>query len=62
MSPADGMVTRFLEEEMLRNEELLQRLDSHIQDMKESNTRTASKYLPSGSGPDSAQTSVPSGQ
>ncbi|XP_029001521.1 centrosomal protein of 63 kDa [Betta splendens] len=53
-SPAHGMVTCFLEEEMLRNEELLQRLDSHIQDMKESNIRTVSKYLPSGSGPGSA--------
>ncbi|XP_026201960.1 centrosomal protein of 63 kDa isoform X3 [Anabas testudineus] len=59
VSPADGMVTRFLEDEMLRNEELLQRLDTHIQDMKEGNIRTVSKYLPSGSGPDSAQTSVP---
>ncbi|XP_026201959.1 centrosomal protein of 63 kDa isoform X2 [Anabas testudineus] len=62
VSPADGMVTRFLEDEMLRNEELLQRLDTHIQDMKEGNIRTVSKYLPSGSGPDSAQTSVPNGQ
>lgn len=58
VSHADGMVTRFLEDEMLRNEELLERLDSHIQDMKESNIRTVSKYLPSDSGPDS----VPNGQ
>lgn len=62
VSHTDGMVTRFLEDEMLRNEELLERLDSHIQDMKESNIRTVSKYKPSGSGPYSTQTSVSNGQ
>lgn len=46
-SPSGGMVSRFLEEESLRSRELLQRLDSHIQNMTESNTRTVSKYLPS---------------
>lgn len=45
---------------MLRNEELLQRLDTHIQDMKEGNIRTVSRYLASGSGPGSAQ--APSGR
>uniref|UniRef100_A0A3B4AZU5 Centrosomal protein Cep63/Deup1 N-terminal domain-containing protein n=1 Tax=Periophthalmus magnuspinnatus TaxID=409849 RepID=A0A3B4AZU5_9GOBI len=38
---------RFLEEETLRSKELLQILDSHIQNMTDNNTRTVSKYLPS---------------
>ncbi|XP_035509908.1 centrosomal protein of 63 kDa isoform X2 [Morone saxatilis] len=50
VSPADGMVSRFLEEESLRSMELLQRLDIHIEGMREDNTKTVSKYLPSGSG------------
>ncbi|XP_029988880.1 centrosomal protein of 63 kDa [Sphaeramia orbicularis] len=58
VSPADGMVSRFLEEERLRTTELLQRLDSHIQGMKDSNIRTVSKYQPSASGPESPQTSA----
>uniref|UniRef100_A0A8C6WQV5 Centrosomal protein 63 n=1 Tax=Neogobius melanostomus TaxID=47308 RepID=A0A8C6WQV5_9GOBI len=37
----------FLEEESLRSRELLQKLDYHIQNMTENNTRTVSKYLPS---------------
>nr|XP_046247446.1 centrosomal protein of 63 kDa isoform X2 [Scatophagus argus] len=57
-SPADRMVSRFLEEENLRSTELLQRLDGHIQGMIENNVKTVSRYLPSGSGPGSAQTSV----
>ncbi|XP_008275765.1 centrosomal protein of 63 kDa [Stegastes partitus] len=61
-SPAQGMVTRFLEEESLRTEELLQRLDSHIQGMKEDTMKTVTKYLSGGSGPESAQTSVQNGQ
>nr|XP_020465747.1 centrosomal protein of 63 kDa isoform X2 [Monopterus albus] len=61
-SPADSMVTRFLEEEMLRTQELFQRLDTHIQGMREDNIRTVSKYLRDESGPDSAQTSVENGQ
>uniref|UniRef100_A0A3Q1HVP5 Centrosomal protein 63 n=1 Tax=Acanthochromis polyacanthus TaxID=80966 RepID=A0A3Q1HVP5_9TELE len=61
-SPAQGTVTRFLEEENLRTEELLQRLDSHIQGMKENTIRTVNKYLSGGSGPQSAQTSVQDGQ
>uniref|UniRef100_A0A8P4GDW8 Centrosomal protein 63 n=1 Tax=Dicentrarchus labrax TaxID=13489 RepID=A0A8P4GDW8_DICLA len=58
VSPADGMVSRFLEEESLRSTELLQRLDIHIEGMRENSTKTVSKYLPSGSGPESAQTAV----
>uniref|UniRef100_A0A3B4B2A6 Uncharacterized protein n=1 Tax=Periophthalmus magnuspinnatus TaxID=409849 RepID=A0A3B4B2A6_9GOBI len=46
-SPSGGMVSRFLEEETLRSKELLQILDSHIQNMTDNNTRTVSKYLPS---------------
>ncbi|XP_055020386.1 centrosomal protein of 63 kDa isoform X2 [Boleophthalmus pectinirostris] len=46
-SPSGGMVSRFLEEESQRSKELLQILDSHIQNMTENNTRTVSKYLPS---------------
>ncbi|XP_040897037.1 centrosomal protein of 63 kDa [Toxotes jaculatrix] len=56
VAPADHMVSRFLEEEMLRSEELFLRLDTHINGMRESNIRTVSKYLPSGS--ESAHTSV----
>ncbi|KAM3850244.1 centrosomal protein of 63 kDa [Diretmus argenteus] len=48
--PAGVMVSRFLEEEGLRSQELLRRLDTHIADMKEDNTRTVFRYLPSGSG------------
>ncbi|XP_030290378.1 centrosomal protein of 63 kDa [Sparus aurata] len=48
-SPVDGMVSRFLEEEDLRSTALLHRLDTFIQDMSENNTKTVSKYLPSGS-------------
>ncbi|XP_070765566.1 centrosomal protein of 63 kDa [Enoplosus armatus] len=62
VSPADGMVTRFLEEERLRSTELLQRLDTHIQGMSEDNVKTVSKYLPSVSGLEPAQTSVQNGQ
>lgn len=61
MSPIDGMVSRFLEEEDLRSTALLHRLDTFIQDMSENNTKTVSKYLPSGSGPESAQTSAQTG-
>ncbi|XP_019935952.2 centrosomal protein of 63 kDa isoform X2 [Paralichthys olivaceus] len=61
-SPADSMVTHFLEEEMLLTKELFQRLDTHIQGMRENNIRTVSKYLPTGSGPESPHTSVHNGQ
>lgn len=40
-----SVTTRFLEEETLRSQELLQRLDAHIQSMKQENTNTVSKYL-----------------
>ncbi|XP_036970148.1 centrosomal protein of 63 kDa [Acanthopagrus latus] len=62
VSPIDGMVSRFLEEEDLRSTALLHRLDTFIQDMSENNTKTVSKYLPSGSGPESAQTSAQTGR
>ncbi|XP_045906535.1 centrosomal protein of 63 kDa isoform X1 [Micropterus dolomieu] len=62
VSPADSMVSRFLEEERLRSTELLQRLDTHIQGMSEDNVKTVSKYLPSGSALEPAQTSVQKGQ
>ncbi|XP_076871236.1 centrosomal protein of 63 kDa isoform X2 [Brachyhypopomus gauderio] len=52
-SPAGSVATRFLEEESLRSEELLQRLDAHIQSMKEENTRTVHKYLDKDSSPHS---------
>ncbi|XP_070817121.1 centrosomal protein of 63 kDa isoform X2 [Chaetodon trifascialis] len=60
-SPADSMVSRFLEEENSRSSELLQRLDAHIQVMKENNVKTVSKYLPSGSALESGQTSAQTG-
>ncbi|XP_017279032.1 centrosomal protein of 63 kDa isoform X2 [Kryptolebias marmoratus] len=60
--PAHGTISRFLEEESLRSEELLQKLDLHIQGMKEDNTRTVSKYRTSGSGPEADQSSEHSGR
>ncbi|XP_016380330.1 centrosomal protein of 63 kDa isoform X3 [Sinocyclocheilus rhinocerous] len=44
-SPNGSVTTRFLEEETLRSQELLQRLDAHIQSMKQENANTVSKYL-----------------
>ncbi|KAK2889171.1 hypothetical protein Q8A67_014546 [Cirrhinus molitorella] len=44
-SPNASVTTRFLEEETLRSQELLQRLDAHIQSMKQENANTVSKYL-----------------
>uniref|UniRef100_A0A8C9RAG7 Centrosomal protein 63 n=1 Tax=Scleropages formosus TaxID=113540 RepID=A0A8C9RAG7_SCLFO len=52
-SPADSVAARFLEEEDLRSQELLKRLDSHIQGMREDTTKTIRKYLGEGSGPPS---------
>ncbi|XP_076008928.1 centrosomal protein of 63 kDa [Genypterus blacodes] len=46
--PADDAVSRFLAEESLRANLLIQRLDTHIQDMKEDHDRTVAKYLPAG--------------
>ncbi|XP_044055995.1 centrosomal protein of 63 kDa [Siniperca chuatsi] len=62
VSSAGSMVSRFLEEERLRSAELLQRLDTHIQGLSDHNVKTVSKYLPSGSGIEPAQTSVQNGQ
>ncbi|XP_016352752.1 centrosomal protein of 63 kDa-like isoform X3 [Sinocyclocheilus anshuiensis] len=42
-SPNGSVTTRFLEEETLRSQELLQRLDAHIQSMKQENANTVSK-------------------
>ncbi|XP_041862798.1 centrosomal protein of 63 kDa [Melanotaenia boesemani] len=50
VSPAGSMVARFLEEERLQSDELLQKLDSHIHGMSASILRTVSRYLESGSG------------
>ncbi|XP_034736329.1 centrosomal protein of 63 kDa isoform X3 [Etheostoma cragini] len=57
VSPADSMVSHFLEEESFLAKQLVQRLDTHIQGMRENTDDIVSKYLPSGSGPESAQTS-----
>ncbi|XP_029906322.1 centrosomal protein of 63 kDa [Myripristis murdjan] len=56
-SPANDMVSHFLEEEGLHSKELLRRLDTHIQGMREDNIKTVLKYLPSDSGPGSDQAS-----
>ncbi|KAM4575574.1 centrosomal protein of 63 kDa [Fundulus diaphanus] len=48
-SPAHSAVNRFLEEESLWSNELRQKLDSHIQDMK-NNFKTVSKVLANSSG------------
>ncbi|XP_034531198.1 centrosomal protein of 63 kDa isoform X4 [Notolabrus celidotus] len=61
VSPAYGMVSRFMEDENLRCEELIQMLDTHIQVMTENNVRTVSKYLPGDSGLEAAQTSAQTG-
>ncbi|XP_072539089.1 centrosomal protein of 63 kDa isoform X2 [Salminus brasiliensis] len=50
-SPAGSVATRFLEEETLRSQELLQRLDAHIQSMRHDNTKTVRKYLGRDSSP-----------
>nr|XP_020486799.1 centrosomal protein of 63 kDa isoform X4 [Labrus bergylta] len=57
-SPAEAMVSRFVEEEDLRCNELILKLNTHIQGMTERNIRTVSKYLPGDSEPEAAQTSV----
>ncbi|TNM87649.1 hypothetical protein fugu_005870 [Takifugu bimaculatus] len=56
VSLADRMVCCFLEEENQRSTKLLQRLDSHIHQMKENQAKTQSKYPPSVPSP--ARTSV----
>ncbi|KAK5601690.1 hypothetical protein CRENBAI_021914 [Crenichthys baileyi] len=50
VSPAHSAVTRFLEEESLWSNELRQKLESHIQGMKENNLRTVTKFLADSSG------------
>ncbi|XP_031431390.1 centrosomal protein of 63 kDa isoform X7 [Clupea harengus] len=47
-SPVGLVANRFLEEESLRSRELLQRLDSHIQGMREGTAQTLNKYLGTG--------------
>ncbi|TVK90612.1 Centrosomal protein of 63 kDa [Bagarius yarrelli] len=44
-SPAGSVTARFVEEETQRSQELLQRLDNHIRNMKQENTMTVRKYL-----------------
>lgn len=61
MSPAHGVIGCFLEEERLQSEELMQKLDLHIQWMRESNARTVSKYRTGGSRPKVDQNSEQSG-
>ncbi|KAG7228685.1 hypothetical protein INR49_008463 [Caranx melampygus] len=47
VSPTDSTVSRFMEEEVSRSQELFQRLDIHIKSLQESNDKTVTKYLPS---------------
>ncbi|XP_076134978.1 centrosomal protein of 63 kDa isoform X2 [Alosa pseudoharengus] len=47
-SPVGSVTSRFLEEESLRSRELLQRLDAHIQGMREGTSHTLNKYLGKG--------------
>lgn len=62
VSPTDRTVSRFMEEEELRKQDLFQRLDIHVKTLQESNDKTVSKYLSSVSGLESAQTFVANGQ
>ncbi|XP_051568580.1 centrosomal protein of 63 kDa-like isoform X2 [Myxocyprinus asiaticus] len=50
-SPNGSVAKWFLEEETLRSQELLQRLDAHIQSMKQENANTVFKYLGKDSSP-----------
>ncbi|MGH0132497.1 UNVERIFIED_CONTAM: hypothetical protein FKN15_036767 [Acipenser sinensis] len=43
-SPADTVATRFLQEEDQRSQELLQRLDAHVQDLRAESRETVQKY------------------
>ncbi|XP_062853302.1 centrosomal protein of 63 kDa [Trichomycterus rosablanca] len=45
-SPPGSVTSRFLQEETLRSDELLRKLDAHIQSMREENAQTVRKYLP----------------
>ncbi|XP_064186813.1 centrosomal protein of 63 kDa isoform X2 [Anguilla rostrata] len=60
-SPPGAVASRFLEEETLRSQELLQRLDAHIEDMREDTSQTVRKYLEEGPGPASHQEPEPHG-
>ncbi|KAG5851150.1 hypothetical protein ANANG_G00089950 [Anguilla anguilla] len=60
-SPPGTVASRFLEEETLRSQELLQRLDAHIEDMREDTSQTVRKYLEEGPGPASHQEPEPHG-
>ncbi|XP_030228084.1 centrosomal protein of 63 kDa isoform X3 [Gadus morhua] len=52
---AEGVVARFLEGETLRSEELLLRLETHVQGLREDHARTARRYQPA---PTSSHTST----
>lgn len=58
LSPPDGIVSRFLEKETILSQALFQRLDHHIQGMKDDNLRTVSKCLQRVPAPVSQPTSV----
>ncbi|KAI1889297.1 hypothetical protein AGOR_G00177710 [Albula goreensis] len=58
-SIADSVAGRFLEEETLRSQELLKRLDAHIEDMKEDTSKTVRRYLEEGLRPPSTQQPEP---
>ncbi|XP_062412408.1 centrosomal protein of 63 kDa isoform X2 [Sardina pilchardus] len=47
-SPVGSVTSRFLEEESVRSRELLQRLDAHIQGMRQGTALTLNKYLGKG--------------
>ncbi|XP_051753483.1 centrosomal protein of 63 kDa isoform X2 [Ctenopharyngodon idella] len=50
-SPNGSVTKRYLDEETLRSQELLQRLETHIQSMKQENANTVCKYLGKDSSP-----------
>ncbi|XP_077054968.1 centrosomal protein of 63 kDa isoform X3 [Siphateles boraxobius] len=51
VSPNGSVTKRFLEEEALRSQELLQKLEGHIQSMEQENANTVCKYLGKDSSP-----------
>ncbi|KAJ8375182.1 hypothetical protein SKAU_G00057620 [Synaphobranchus kaupii] len=60
-SPPGSVASRFLEEETLRSQELLQRLDTHIENMREDTSKTVRKYLEDSVDPISQQEPGPRG-